>query len=343
VISVRHDVSGAELTTLHVGGICSTVVDVATSEDLESILLVRAVAVCIGGGSNLIIADTGFAAPLVRAWDALGTDLFVDEATGEVDAGASVDWDALVARTVNAGLAGLECTSGVPGSVGGALVQNLGAYGQEIADRVESIDVFDRIERRVLTMGRDECGFAYRTSRFKHDLGRQFVVLRVRLRLDVRSINSPRYGEVFTLLRSRSGDFAVHDEFPIADIRTTVLEVRRKKGMLLGASKPSAGSFFTNPEIPDDLFRRLEGRPGIKAVMRTAGTVRLSAAALMEGVGFRKGDSFGAVGLSPLHVLALVNLGGATASNVLEVAARVCETVVDQFGITLTPEPVVLG
>ncbi len=335
----RHEVPGTELTTLAVGGACRTVIDVTSEAELLQTLTAHPNAIVIGGGSNLLISDDGYAGVLVRSYapGAHGIDIDADAGTVTVD--APVDWDALVAATIAAGLQGLEATSGVPGSLGGAIVQNLGAYGQETADVVESVDVWDRSEQRRVTFSKDECDFSYRESRFKHDRERRYVVTSARLTLKRTDEAVTRYGDVSALLAERYGHAG---PYPLADIRQAVLDVRTGKGMVLGASLPSAGSFFTNPVLDEDAAVSLASR-GLKVIERPDGTKLTSAAALLEEAGFRRGHRRGRAGLSDRHVLALVNCGDARTRDIVDLAIEIRDTVLDRLGVTLTPEPVMLG
>ena len=246
----RRSVPGAELTTLQVGGVCLNVIEAASQAQLLEALESEPEAICIGGGSNLLIADSGVESTIIRAFSPSTSDLAIEPGSHLVRAGGTTDWDVLVQATVTAGLQGLEATSGVPGSVGGAVVQNLGAYGQEVADVIVDVDVWDRQDRRRLTLNRDECKFRYRDSFFKHDDTRRFVVLAVSLQLQEETSATPRYGDVSELLAQRSRHSG---PYSLEDIRDAVLTVRARKGMVLGASLPSAGSFsvsYTHLTLP---------------------------------------------------------------------------------------------
>ena len=331
----RHDVPGSELTTLQSGGLVATVIDAVTKDELVAALREYPDALCIGGGSNLVISDEGYNGVIIRA--AAHDEVTLDETLVDVD--ATVDWDILVRNTVDFELQGLESTSGIPGTVGGAIVQNAGAYGQEISDVVVSVDVWDRESREMVTLSRDECGFAYRVSRFKHDTERRFIVLSARLEMAAEPETKARYGDVSELLFKR---FDHEGPYPLEDVRNAVLDVRLSKGMIIGASDPSAGSFFTNPSLNEEQASALEAK-GQTILRRTDGTISVSASRLLEGVGYRRGHAEGNVGLSEFHVLALVNKGGATTDELLTLAREARAKVFAEYGIALQPEPVMLG
>jgi UDP-N-acetylmuramate dehydrogenase len=247
-----------------------------------------------------------------------------------VEAGES--WDYLVAHTVEHGLAGMEALSGIPGSTGATPIQNVGAYGQEVAQTITAVRVYDRQEKAERTLAPAECGFAYRDSRLKREPGR-FVVLDVTFLLDASADSRPvGYAELARRLGIAMGETA-----PLADVRAAVLELRRGKGMVLDPADPdsrSAGSFFTNPIVP--AAQVVDGCPSWPA---GDGHVKLSAAWLVQSAGFGRGTRQGKVGTSSRHSLALTTEPGATASELLQFADRVVAAVREQFGVTLVPEP----
>lgn len=333
----------AEHTTLRLGGPARVFVVAETTEQLLS--AVRAAEgplLLLGGGSNLVIGDEGFDGTVVkiatRGWHAEGSLV-------EVEAGQN--WDEFVAATVDAGLGGLECLSGIPGSVGATPIQNVGAYGCEVADVLDSVDLYDRRTGEVRTMTADELGFAYRTSVLKGtDRG---IVLSVRFRLRTDGRSAPiRYAEL-----ARTLGVSPDDRVPAAEAREAVLGLRRGKGMVLDPGDHdtwSAGSFFTNPivaeaELPSVLAR-------IAAAVDTAppqypadGGVKLSAAWLIERAGFGKGHlgPGGRTSLSTKHTLALTNRGHASTADLLALAREVRDGVRDRFGVTLRPEPLLIN
>jgi UDP-N-acetylmuramate dehydrogenase len=238
----------------------------------------------------------------------------------------------VVVQALEAGLTGLEAMSGIPGTVGAAPIQNVGAYGAEVSSYITSVRVLDRTTGSVVEMPASECGFAYRTSRFKKEPQR-WVVLSVKL--DLPSDDQPvRYAEL-----ARALDVEVGQPAPAAAVREAVLGLRRSKGMVLDPADPdtvSAGSFFTNPLVET-------APPGAPSWPDPSGLVKVSAAWLIEQSGFSKGWGEGRIGLSTKHTLALVNRGGGTTAELLAVAREIRDGVRDRFGITLVNEPVLVG
>lgn len=328
-------VSLSELTTLRVGGPAREFRRATTEEQL--IAEVREAdrsgvpLLLIGGGSNLLVSDEGFDGLVLQI-----ASRGVDEAAGRFEVAAGEPWDELVARTVAEGYAGIEALSGIPGSVGATPVQNVGAYGQEVAQVIERVRVLDRATGEVRDLGPQECGFGYRDSRFKQAPG-AFVVLSVVFAL-VRSGRSRpvRYGEL-----ARRLGVAVGESVELADVREAVLALRRGKGMVLDPEDHdtwSAGSFFTNPVVSPD--RLPKGAPAFPA---ENGLVKTSAAWLIEHSGFGRGYGTGPARLSTKHTLALTNRGGARAADLLALARRIRDGVREATGITLVPEPVLVG
>ena len=316
----------AELTTLRLGGPADSYVEVY--EEAELTEQARDAALIMAGGSNVVIADEGVSGKVVRiatrGVERDGTRLTV--AAGE-------DWDALVAHCVANGLQGFECLSGIPGSVGATPIQNVGAYGQEVAETVESVRVFDRATNTVHDMSADECGFVYRGSVFKYHDRR--VVLSVMFDLRDSARSGPlRYAELAQALDIPTGGAA-----PLQDVREAVLRLRRGKGMVIDPDDPdsvSAGSFFTNPilaAVPD----------GAPAWPEPDGRIKTSAAWLIEQAGFHKSYGNERVGISAKHTLALVNRGGATTAELMALAHEIAAGVERRFGIALHPEPVLVG
>jgi UDP-N-acetylmuramate dehydrogenase len=256
-------------------------------------------------------------------------------------AGAGESWDGLVQQVVERGLAGLECLSGIPGSVGGTPVQNVGAYGQEVARVIAEVQVYDRVEQREATIPVEACGFGYRTSRFKGGDRDRFVVCGVTF--EVRPGNgTATYPDLVAELAADAASATV------ARVRDAVLAVRRRKGMVLDpqdGDTRSVGSFFTNPVVMSAEVERIEAAQAgqVPSYATETGRRKLSAAWLIEQAGMTRGTTRGAVGLSGKHTLAIVNRGGATASDVVRFAGEIKRRVLDRFGIWLTPEPVFVG
>jgi UDP-N-acetylmuramate dehydrogenase len=330
-VQVRRDARLAELTTLAVGGPIDRLVEVADADEL-----VRAVRdadeagrplLVLGGGSNVVAPDEGWPGDVVlvrtRGVERDGDRLLV--AAGE-------DWDGVVAHTVAEGLAGLEALSGIPGSTGATPVQNVGAYGQEVAQTITAVEVWDRVEKDRRSLPPADCGFGYRDSRLKRDPSR-FVVLSVTFALHPGELSAPvGYAELARTLGVELGERA-----RLADVRTAVIGLRRGKGMVLDPADPdsrSAGSFFTNPVVPAG--RAVDGCPSWPA---GDGLVKLSAAWLVQHAGFGRGTRAGHVGTSSRHSLALTTEDGATAAELLAFADRVVAEVERQFGVRLDREP----
>jgi len=330
-VQVRHDVRLADLTTLAVGGPIERLVEVADADELVAAVREADEAgrplLILGGGSNVVAPDAGWPGDVVavrsRGVVRAGNTLLVQ---------AGHDWDELVAYTVENRLAGTEALSGIPGSTGATPVQNVGAYGQEVAQSITAVRVYDRAEKADRTLTPADCGFAYRDSRLKREPGR-FVVLEVTFVLDESPLSRPvGYAELARRLGIEMGQQA-----PLADVRTAVLELRRGKGMVLDPADPdsrSAGSFFTNPIVPSG--QAVEGCPSWPA---GDGQLKLSAAWLVQSAGFGRGTRQGNVGTSSRHSLALTTEPGATAAELLAFAGRVIDAVQDRFGVTLVPEP----
>jgi UDP-N-acetylmuramate dehydrogenase len=342
----------ADHTTLGLGGPAAWIVD---ATDAASVLEVlrwadreRMPVLILGGGSNVVVSDRGVAGVVVRITSRGigarrdGADVLVEVAAGE-------PWDPLVERVVTEGWAGLECLAGIPGTVGATPIQNVGAYGQEVADVVESVTVLDRETLVVRRMAARECGFGYRTSVFRRHPERA-VVLGVTYRLREGGAPAVRYRELADLVARLSAPPGLDD------VRTAVLELRRAKSMVLDerdANRRSVGSFFVNPQLdPDDAMRVV--RRAVELGVATSpdevprfpaadGRVKIPAAWLIEAAGFRKGMRRGAVGLSSAHALALVHHGGGTTGDLMALAGDIRRTVRDLFGVTLQPEPVLWG
>ena len=342
---VRERIPLASLTTLGIGGAGRWLLRATTSEEVARAHRWSAASgtalFVLGGGSNVVVADDGF--------DGLVVNIHIRERTfstdGEdtlVNAGAGEPWDGLVADCVGRGLAGLECLSGIPGTVGGTPIQNVGAYGQEVSGSIDHVTAYDRQTDAVIRLTASDCRFSYRTSRFKGADSGRFVVCGVmyRLRPGRPTATYPDIRDYLTRAGVSSPD--------VADVRNAVLAVRRRKGMVIDMADPdtrSVGSFFMNPlvaEIDRDRVAAVAGAqpPSFPA---DSGQLKLPAAWLIEHAGFRRGEADGPVGISTKHTLALINRGGATARDVLRFASRIKRGVLDRFGISLRPEPVFVG
>jgi UDP-N-acetylmuramate dehydrogenase len=355
----------AEFTTLRVGGPARELVEPATRDELvRTALEVWSTGedwLLLGGGSNVVIADEGLDGTVIRVVTR-GIDIALD-ADGRharVRAAAGESWDALVAATVGAGLAGIEALSGIPGTVGAAPVQNIGAYGQELGERLVGIDFLDYATGEVVRLDARDLGLGYRTSSLKR--GRAGIVLAVELDLDAGGWSGPvAYAQLASALGVELGE-----RVPLADARRAVLALRASKGMVLDAADPdsvSAGSFFTNPIVSESFARTLPAEaprwpivaeepdrvlaPGqeVPALASADYEVKLSAAWLIERAGIVRGFALpgSRAAISSKHTLAITNRGGATAAEVAQLAEFVQTRVLAEFGVRLQPEPVFVG
>ena len=355
----------APYTTLRLGGPARRFAEAA--DDVELVAQVWAAdergepLLVLGGGSNLVVADAGFPGTVVHV-ATRGVRPRPDGDSVLLTVAAGEDWDTVVAGTVADGLAGLECLSGIPGLAGATPIQNVGAYGQEVAQTLVAVRGYDRARGEVVDLTAAECGFGYRTSAFKRSLhswasgpavtGR-FVVLGVTFRLERSAESAPvRYAELARALGIGEGGRA-----PLGEVRSAVLALRRRKGMVLDAADPdtrSAGSFFTNPVLDLAGFAALERAvaatcgPGtrVPTFPTGPGQVKVPAAWLIERAGFAKGYAPGpdtGARISAKHTLALVNPGGATTASLLALAREVAGGVRKAFGVDLAAEPVLVG
>ena len=332
-------------TTLRLGGSAARLLTATQQGELVDI--VRATPgdlFLLAGGSNVVIGDAGVPATavLIRT-----TGVTVDQADDGrvlVTAEAGHPWDDVVASCVSQGVSGLECLSGVPGSAGATPIQNVGAYGQEVAETIESVRVLDRVDGSVATWTPDQCGFAYRTSVFKGS--DRYVVLAVTFALRRDPLSTPvRYLELAEKLGVQAGA-----RVPLAQVREAVLALRARKGMVLDPDDPdtcSVGSFFTNPVLTADEFAEVVDHAGVTPAHwpGSDGTVKLSAAWLIEHAGFGKGyvGEHPGVGVSTKHTLALTNRGAGSTAALLDLAREIRDGVMTAFGVGLRPEPVLVA
>jgi len=346
---VREQVPLAPLTTLRVGGPARYFVearseaeageaaDFAHSRQLPLFVL--------GGGSNLVVADAGFAGLVLKVGITGVSRSTPSERIVLFTAGAGIDWDALVERAVEANCAGTECLSGIPGTVGGTPVQNVGAYGQEVSETIREVQVLDLHSMRAKTFSNADCGFQYRSSIFNTTERERYIILRVSFALREGAKPNISYPDLRNFFAGHAG------EPTLSRVRAAVREIRHRKAMLIVPGDDdarSAGSFFKNPVVPESFYEELSTRlmsrglklPGYPVA---DGFLKLPAAWLVEQAGFAKGYTKGRAGISGKHALAIINRGGATAAEIValkdEIAARVHEV----FGIELAPEPVFVG
>jgi UDP-N-acetylmuramate dehydrogenase len=338
---VKTHVRLADFTTLRIGGLADKLIEVGTEDDLVTAVRDADAAgepvLLLSGGSNVVIGDDGFRGTVIKV-DTRGIRVDADMCSGAmVHIQAGEDWDAVVRRAIAEEWSGLESMSGIPGLTGSTPVQNVGAYGHEVAETIASVRVWDRVDHKVRTIYAADCGFSYRHSRFKADPSR-YVVLEVAFQLKLGDLSAPiGYAELARVLDVDPGSRA-----PMTDVREAVLQLRRGKGMVLDEADHdtwSAGSFFTNP-ILDAAADVPAGAPQWPV---PDGRVKTSAAWLIEHAGIPKGFAIGAASVSTKHTLALTNRGGATAKEILALAAHIRAQVHQAFGITLVNEPVLVN
>ena len=333
----------APFTTFHIGGPAGWFAEAVTEADIEAAVAFAAERglrlFVLGGGSNVLVSDVGFDGVVLRI--ALRG---VRQQGTVFEVAAGEDWDALVAESVDAGLAGMECMSGIPGTVGGTPVQNVGAYGQEVSRTIRSVRAFDRKASTWVELSNAECHFAYRSSRFNHGDDRdRFIVSKVIYELQQNVPAAVAYADLKRY-------FADHQiaEPSLQQVREAVLSIRLSKGMVVTPDNPerwSAGSFFKNPVVPSAALDAIAGAARVAAaeVPRYAagdGRVKLPAAWLLERAGFVKGYRQGAAAVSTRHTLALTNQGGATAADIVALRDAIQARVETMFGVHLEPEPV---
>jgi UDP-N-acetylmuramate dehydrogenase len=331
----------SKYTSLRVGGPATKIVHVSTEAEIIAAIEEAGDTpiLIMGGGTNVLIADKGFDGTVIRISNN-SVQAEVDACSGAtLTIGAGEDWDLFVQTTINSGFAGLETLSGIPGTVGAAPIQNIGAYGHEVSEFITRVRTYDRQEKALKTFTNSECEFSYRNSYFKAHPGR-YVVLEVQFQIRIGEESDPiTYLELARKLGVQLGDKA-----PVVATREAVLELRASKGMLLSADDHdswSAGSFFTNPIVSQQEADALpDAAPKWPLI---DGRVKISAAWLIENAGMHKGDEVGGARISTKHVLALTNAGDATASDIAELAKRARDHVKAKFGITLEAEVNLVG
>jgi UDP-N-acetylmuramate dehydrogenase len=338
-LAIRENIELAPLTTLKVGGPARFFLTAQSVDEVRSAVLWsrenNLPLFILGGGSNVLIADAGFNGLVLQ----IGLKgMSVDGSL--ITAAAGEDWDEFVRFCVEKALQGIECLSGIPGLVGGTPVQNVGAYGQEVSETIETVRVFDLEQMVIRDLSKSDCGFSYRTSIFNTTHRNRFVVLSVRFRLNPGAPPTIVYKD----LRDRFGERVP----TLSETRETVCRIRAEKAMLVrqgGLDAQSAGSFFKNPIVARDKFAELGERYGssIPGFPVDAGSVKIPAAWLIEKSGFEKGYRNGNAGLSTKHTLALTNRGNAAAADILRLKDEIQSKVKKLFGIELSPEPVFVG
>jgi UDP-N-acetylmuramate dehydrogenase len=348
-MNMREHVPLGPLTTLGIGGPARYFVEAGTeAEAIEAVEFARSRALplfILGGGSNLVVADAGFPGLAVRM---AICEVSQVEGPGDrvvFDAGAGLDWDEWVARTVAANCAGVECLSGIPGTVGGTPVQNVGAYGQEVSQTIQEVRALDLQTLQIRVLSNEQCGFGYRSSIFNSTEMGRYLILRVSFEVEKGGAPSLRYADVQQYFAGRPSTPS------LAEVREAVRGIRLRKAMLIvpgDEDSRSAGSFFKNPVVPRATYEELRTRLASRGLQLPSyaaanGTRKLPAAWLVEHAGFAKGYQMGPVGISRRHALAIVNRGEATAVDVMRLKDEIQKRVRNEFGIELRPEPVFVG
>ncbi len=354
-MTIQENIPLAPLTTLQVGGLAHYFAEVRREDDVEEAAKFARTRnlplLVLGGGSNVLIADSGWTGIVIRI--AIGGIAVsrVDPGNAVLfSVGAGVPWDDFAAQAVVQNCAGVECLSGIPGSVGGTPVQNVGAYGQEVSDTIESVRAFDLKESRIVVLPKPACGFRYRSSIFNHSERGRYIILRVNYRLKRGGAPSLKYADLQRYFAEQEPQ-NVKVPPSLAEVREATLQIRRSKGMLIIAGDEdcrSAGSFFKNPVLNEDEFKALSARAALKSLtipnypaLNTQHKV--SAAWLVEHSGFSKGYALGPAGISHKHALALINRGQATAGDIVRLKDEIQRSVQESWGILLEPEPVFIG
>jgi UDP-N-acetylmuramate dehydrogenase len=364
-MTMQENVPLAPLTTLRVGGAARYFAEIKREDEVrEAAHFARDHTLplfVLGGGSNLVIADSGWPGLALKiAIGGITTPKAKDAASNAVlfSVGAGVTWDDFVAQAVVHNCAGIECLSGIPGSVGGTPVQNVGAYGQEVSDTIESVRAFDLKQDRIVVLPRPACGFHYRSSIFNSSERGRYIILRVNYRLKRAGMPNLKYADLQKHFADRlSAPGGAKTKPTLAETREAVLAIRRAKGMLIlpahgdrdDADSRSVGSFFKNPVLGAEQFSELAARADSKGLEipsypALATQRKVSAAWLVEHSGFSKGYSAaGPAGISHKHALALVNRGDAKATDILALKNEIQLRVQEAWGILLEPEPVFVG
>lgn len=345
-MKVLENIPLAPLTTMGVGGAARYFIEAATGAEVrEAAEWSRELGLSLfvlGAGSNLVVADAGFPGVVLKP-AILGIEAAEENGKVRVTAGAGEDWDGLVEWAVACDYAGLECLSGIPGSVGATPVQNVGAYGQEVSESICELQTLEVSTGETQRFGGDECEFTYRGSRFNTREPGRYVILSVTFELTVHGVPRLGYADLKTCCGSRQPS--------LLEVRRAILEIRRRKGMLLEDTTDalrSAGSFFKNPVLSSAAYRSLQAHVAtmgleLPAYPALASQHKVPAAWLVENAGFPRGYARGRVGISPHHALALINRGGAEADEILALRNAIRQAVREKFAVNLLTEPVLLG
>ncbi|HTD22359.1 MAG TPA: UDP-N-acetylmuramate dehydrogenase [Terriglobales bacterium] len=336
----------APLTTFQVGGAARYFIKAETEDDVrEAVSFTRERGLplfVLAGGSNLVVSDSGWDGVVIK----IAVRGITQSSTGGkaiFEAGAGEDWDSFVAHTVSLNCGGIECLSGIPGTVGGTPVQNVGAYGQEVADTITRMRILDLEQSKILEIENRDSGFAYRTSIFNSSARGRYIVLRVSYALTLGAEPCIKYADLKKFFGDKSPT--------LHETRDAVRQIRRSKAMLLvegDVDCRSAGSFFKNPMVTQEQYDEICHKPATKGERvpqfpAADGRVKISAAWLVEHAGFSKGFEHGAVGISSKHALAIINRGGARAADIVVLKNEIQQRVQETFGLELNPEPVFVG
>ena len=348
IMEIRENLPLAPLTTLHVGGPARYFAEAEHEDDVrEGLRFAQSRNLplfVLGGGSNLVISDRGWPGLVLRIGIS-GITSDVKEGIPSITAGAGLNWDSVVAEAVERNWAGIECLSGIPGSVGGTPVQNVGAYGQEVSETIESVRAFDLKSGEIVELTNTECGFSYRASIFNTTARGRYIILSVCFRLTSDGPPKLKYADL-------QRHFSDRDTPPtLAQVRNAVREIRHSKGMLIvpgDENSRSAGSFFKNPVLSEEQFAELTRRAAshslkIPSYPALQAQHKVSAAWLVENSGFSKGFKLGEAAISGKHALALINPGNASATDVVKLKEHIQQRVDRMWGIQLDPEPVFVG
>lgn len=344
---MQENVPLSPLTTIGIGGPARFFVRARSVDEIREALdwarKGNVPAFILAGGSNVLISDEGFDGLVVHI-DLRGVTVESLDEYAMVRVAAGELWDDFVKMAVERGWSGIECLSGIPGFTGATPIQNVGAYGQEVAETIVRVEALDRETGRVRTFTNEECQFGYRSSIFKYDARDRYVVLNVTFRLKVAGVASIKYPELQRYVEEQGASAA-----DLRAVRDAVIAIRKRKGMVLDANDPdtrSDGSFFMNPILTSsayESFRKRDGAANAPNFPSGDGQVKLSAAWLIENAGFRKGHVHGNVGLSSKHSLAIINRGGGTAREVVELVKEIQRGVRERFGVEIHPEPNFIG
>lgn len=361
-MTIQENIPLAPLTTLQVGGTARYFAELHREDEVQQTAQFAKTRdlplFVLGGGSNLVVADAGWPGLVLKI--AIGGITASNTKDGKAvlfSVGAGVDWDDFVAQAVVQNCAGVECLSGIPGSVGGTPVQNVGAYGQEVSNTIESVRAFDLEEDRIALLPKPACGFRYRSSIFNSNQRGRYIILRVNYRLKRGAPANLKYTDLQKYFAEGFPDRLEKKTPPsLAEVREAVRAIRRSKGMLIVPGDEdcrSAGSFFKNPVLGQAQFEELTTRaaergfeiPSYPAASPQDGDTqrKVSAAWLVEHSGFSKGYTAGAAGISNKHALALINRGDAKASDIVGLKDAIQRAVQDAWGVLLEPEPVFVG